>query len=343
MTGNPATDHMLAAALEAATLAGAVCRFVQHRAGGPTRITKPDNSPVTIADFAAQAVVARTFHRRLGSVPLVGEESAGFLRQPGSRSHLDEALAALHDSGAWPDATAADVLDAIDHGAAEGPTPSAFWTVDPIDGTKGFLRGHQYCVCIARIEDQQPTIGVLCCPNLSADFQRPFSDRDPHGVTLFAVRGGGAFCRPADSPSAPPTRLGGPAEKPAGPPRITESVSTGHSDRTAFAAVCSRLNPPGVGVHLDSQCKYAVVARGQADAYLRIPPRPGYAENIWDHAPGILLTREVGCSTSDVFGRPLVFGPRKLEGAVGIIAARPHLHTQMLEAARAAAPDRLPR
>jgi 3'(2'), 5'-bisphosphate nucleotidase len=40
------------------------------------------------------------------------------------------------------------------------------WTLDPIDGTKGFLLGGQYAVCLALIEDSDVKLGVMGCPNL---------------------------------------------------------------------------------------------------------------------------------------------------------------------------------
>ena len=323
---------MLEAALEAVAQAGRVCRLVQGAPGGPERIVKSDHSPVTIGDFAAQAVVARVLRERLGGLSLVGEESSAFLRGSQSGAHLDKAVAALRESGAWPDAQAADVLDAIDDGAGRAQTPGAYWTVDPIDGTRGFLRGQQYCVCLAYMEAGQPTIGVLGCPNMSADLERPFTERDPRGVICYATAGGGAHWTPADQPHAPARPLPGPGDAVTSGARITESVSGSHSDRAAFEAVRSRLSPPGVSVKLDSQCKYAAVARGQADAYLRIPPRAGHDENIWDHAPGVLLVREAGCVASDVRGRPLVFGSQKLEGAFGIAAARAGLHGRIVRA-----------
>lgn len=61
------------------------------------------------------------------------------------------------------------------------------WTIDPIDGTKGFLRGEQYAVCLALIVDAQVKVGVIGCPNL------PVSATGPNrkGCIFVAVRGHG--------------------------------------------------------------------------------------------------------------------------------------------------------
>lgn len=66
---------------------------------------------------------------------------------------------------------------------------TGFWTLDPIDGTKGFLRGGQYAVCLALIVDSVVQLGVMGCPNL------PLSSTDPDGekgALFVAVRGLGA-------------------------------------------------------------------------------------------------------------------------------------------------------
>jgi hypothetical protein len=63
------------------------------------------------------------------------------------------------------------------------------WTLDPIDGTKGFLRGGQYAVCLALIENAQVQLGVMGCPNLLVD---PLNQNGPKGCIFVAVRGQGA-------------------------------------------------------------------------------------------------------------------------------------------------------
>ena len=68
------------------------------------------------------------------------------------------------------------------------------WTIDPIDGTKGFLRGEQYAVCLALIVDAQVKVGVIGCPNMPpAD--PPLSttgNPEERGCIFVAVRGHGA-------------------------------------------------------------------------------------------------------------------------------------------------------
>lgn len=63
------------------------------------------------------------------------------------------------------------------------------WTLDPIDGTKGFVRGEQYAVCLALIEDNDVKVSVMGCPNLPASLSDPAGER---GCLFVAVKGQGA-------------------------------------------------------------------------------------------------------------------------------------------------------
>jgi 3'(2'), 5'-bisphosphate nucleotidase len=63
------------------------------------------------------------------------------------------------------------------------------WTIDPIDGTKGFLRGEQYAVCLSLIVDSIVQVGVIGCPNLPVNFR---SSEQGTGCIFVAVRGQGA-------------------------------------------------------------------------------------------------------------------------------------------------------
>lgn len=321
-------------AVRAAAVAAGFCRQMQFRHGGPGRIIKPDGSPVTLADFGAQALVVRELRRELGNARIVGEESAGFLRSHEGGPALEKVVAALDSTGAWAGAASGSVLEAIEGGAhRDDGGHDGFWTLDPIDGTKGFLRGEQYSVCLAFIRAGRPVVGVVACPNLAVEFDRPYSLPDPHGVICFAWRAGGAWTVPVDAPGDPPRPVSRVPWHPGDRVRLTESVSSGHSNREAFARLSGALVPPATPLRIDSQCKYVVVARGEADAYLRVPPRADHAENIWDHASGALLLEETGCVVTDLRGRSLDFSKPKITGAFGIAGAPPALHARLVQLA----------
>lgn len=89
---------------------------------------------------------------------------------------------------------------------------------------------------------------------------------------------------------------------------------------------------------MDSQAKYASIARADGDIYLRLPVGDGsYTEKIWDHAAGSLLVEEAGGIVSDAKGRPLDFSiGRTLQNNKGVVAAHKNVHGKVIEAVRKA-------
>ena len=314
-----------------------VARAVQHDLASVQEVLKDDRSPVTVADYAVQAVVALALAESDADTPMVGEEDADGLRGPDRRPLLEQVLAAVRR--VRPDATAEMVLTAIGRGDHDATGPR-FWTLDPVDGTKGFLRNQQYAIALALVEGGRPTVGVLGCPNLSASPTDSPEAVSADGSLFVATLGGGTMLYPAADPAAEPhpvqaaTAAASPAHNRERPPiRICESVEKAHSNQSDSARIVAELGGDPTPVRLDSQCKYAVVARGQADAYLRLPTRPGYVERIWDHAAGMLVASEAGARVTDVTGRPLEFTHgRGLESNRGVVCARADVHPGIIAA-----------
>ena len=92
------------------------------------------------------------------------------------------------------------MLQGIDFGGGDA-SGSRYWTIDPIDGTKGFLRGDQYAVALGLIEDGEVVAGVLGCPNL------PASEGGAVGSLFAAVRGEGGFVEPWGGGDRMPVRV----------------------------------------------------------------------------------------------------------------------------------------
>ncbi len=332
----PDYAKLLSAATQAVADACLVCRTVQQDMERLKAIVKDDHSPVTVADFASQAVVAHTLREIMGECILVGEETSAYLRNPEHEAHLEATIAAAQE--VWGDADADALLDAIDLGAAD-PNHAGFWTLDPVDGTKGFVRGHQYAVCLAYIERGQPVIGVLGCPNLSRDFAASFEEPDDQGCLYTCIRGQGIYELPCDDPGAKPIRITRLPHRQGDPVSVCSSIEESHTSSERVAAVLAKAGERGMTfrepARLDSQCKYAVVARGQGDAYIRLPTRKGYVERIWDHAAGALICAEAGCAVTDALGEPLDFScGRGLEKNKGILAAPPWVHGVLLGATK---------
>jgi len=130
-------------------------------------LSKVDKSPVTVADFASQAVIARTLLDHLPDCVIVGEEDSISLQSEPNQHVLSTITQYVRSN--FPTAEKQDVCQWIDAGNHQ--TADRFWTVDPIDGTKGFLRGDQFVVALAYIENGFVQLGVLGCPNLNSEGQ----------------------------------------------------------------------------------------------------------------------------------------------------------------------------
>jgi 3'(2'), 5'-bisphosphate nucleotidase len=133
------------AAVAAVRSAVRLCTATQGRLLGGDTLTKGDDSPVTVADFAAQAVVCATLSERLGTLTLVGEEDATDLEASDTADLLRGVVDLVNTERP---AAVGEVLDWIRLGTGDA-SASRFWTLDPIDGTKGFLRGDQYAIALA--------------------------------------------------------------------------------------------------------------------------------------------------------------------------------------------------
>lgn len=326
------TQQLMNRALETVACACRVARAVQKELEQVKKITKDDRSPVTVADFAVQAVVALELQRHFDQPFIVGEEHAGTLRRDDQQLIRTAVVDAV--KRVLPSVNETDVMDAIDACDHDGSGDS-YWTLDPIDGTKGFLRGQQYAIALAYIENGEVTLGVMGCPNLPGDFQKSLEEADAQGTMYSATKGGGSFEHDPNNIKSSPKRIEA-AQYKNGAIRTCESVEAAHSKQDDTARILEYLKSPSAPVRLDSQCKYAVVARGQADAYLRLPTRADYREKIWDHAAGMLIAAEAGAVVTDIAGKPLDFTHGKqLETNRGVICATKPLHSKLISAIEA--------
>jgi 3'(2'), 5'-bisphosphate nucleotidase len=231
------------------------------------------------------------------------------------------------------------MLDGLDRCDDPGGRGRRWWTLDPVDGTKGFLRNEQYAVALALVEDGAVVLAAMGCPNLPLRGEP--GQAGPTGCLFLAERGRGAWQLALDDVSVDGAAAGRDGTSiavatPASPAdaRYTESVEAGHSDQSEGARVARALGITTEPLRLDSQAKYALVARGDASVYLRLP-HGDYRENVWDHAAGSLIVSEAGGRVSDADGRPLDFTTgRRLTANRGIVATAAPIHAAVLAAVR---------
>jgi len=321
----PKIEFALNAVRQAASLAGDIQQEMVSVA-----LTKDDRSPVTVADFAAQAVVSSLLEKRFPDAILVGEEQADVLRSPEGRETLDKV--ADFASRAIPGVTPKLVCEYIDRGAA-APGEN-YWTLDPIDGTKGFLRGAQYACALAYVEEGKVQIGVLGCPNMNPNLRE---DVGGSGLLVVAKRESGSWMTELResqaegqySPLTVSTRLE-PEQA-----RLMRSFESGHTNVSQVDHFQEELGGKSDPVRMDSQVKYALLAAGWGEIYLRLlsPDRMDYREKIWDQAAGSVIVEEAGGRVTDLDGNPLDFSQgRTLKKNRGICATNGILHEAALTA-----------
>lgn len=197
--------------------------------------TKDDESPLTAADQASNNVILKEL-ATYSSLPIVSEE-------------------ALSD----------EVIDLA-------KTSQQFWLVDPLDGTKEFIKGNgEYTVNIALIDAGKPVLGVVYAPELD--------------LLYYAMKGYGAFRQkgslkveslPAEVSSDRPYRV---------------VVSRSHlSDETVAYIDKEKLRHPGLETKsIGSSLKMCLVAEGSADVYPRLGPTM-----LWDTAAAHAVVNEAG-------------------------------------------------
>jgi 3'(2'), 5'-bisphosphate nucleotidase len=293
-------------------------------------LTKGDRSPVTVADFASQALIGWALSERFPDYPLVGEEDATELRQTAGEQTLEQVTHFV--SRFIPSTNPERVCYWIDKGADE--PANIYWTLDPIDGTKGFLRGDQYAVALALIENGQVEIGVLGCPNLEDGYK---SNPGGKGTLAIAVRGEGAWITTLEAENQTFHELHVSDTSSGSQARLLRSYESGHTNIGQIDYFAQELAVEVEPVRMDSQAKYVVLASGRGELYLRLlsSKQPDYKEKIWDQAAGSLIVEEAGGRVSDLHGERLDFTTgRMLLNNRGILASNNLLHEEALEALR---------
>eukprot|EP00268_Persea_americana_P016591 TRINITY_DN17869_c0_g1_i4.p1 TRINITY_DN17869_c0_g1~~TRINITY_DN17869_c0_g1_i4.p1 ORF type:complete len:314 (+),score=81.99 TRINITY_DN17869_c0_g1_i4:109-1050(+) len=292
-----AYERKLAAAKKAAFLAARLCQTVQKSLLSSDVRSKSDRTPVTIADYGSQALVSFVLKRELPSesFSLVAEEDSVDLRKDESQEMLKRITKLVNDSLSsdgtynFSPLSEDDVLTAIDSGKSEGGSHGQHWVLDPIDGTKGFVRGDQYAIALALLDEGNVILGVLACPNLplpTTGQSRRHSLQNQVGCLFSARVGAGTYTEFLDGSS--PTKVNvstieNPAEA-----SFFESFEAAHSMHDLSGSIAKKLGVTAPPVRMDSQAKYGALARGDGAIYLRFP-HEGYREKIWDHAAGCIV------------------------------------------------------
>ena len=201
---------------------------------------KDDRSPLTAADRAAHHILVEGLSRLPSGLPVLSEESAAI---------------------PW----------------AERQRWSRYWLVDPLDGTREFVkRNGEFTVNVALIDGHSPVLGVVYAPVLD--------------YMAYATQGAGAFVAAGGQPA---TRVNSTRPAPA-PLRVC--ASRPHLDART-EALLGRLGPHEK-LGLGSSLKFCRLAEGRADLYPRFGPT-----SEWDTAAAQCVLEEAGGAVIDCDGR----------------------------------------
>ncbi len=202
-------------------------------------------------------------------------------------------MTALDPGAGWLSEESLDASDRIER--------RRLWVVDPIDGTRDYLRGRPgWCVSVALVEDRSPLIGVLDAP--------------ARGEHWTAAKGLGAWRNGERLRVSGRSALAG-ARVPA------ETLTEDDGDLVAVA------RPNSIALRI------ALVAAGEAD--LAATLRWGFE---WDIAAAALIAAEAGATVSGALGQPLAFNSASGE-AFGVLVATPGIHSAAAERLRSRAMD----
>ncbi|CAI0421760.1 unnamed protein product [Linum tenue] len=318
MSSSPSYDKELAAAKKAVSLASRLCQA------------------------RSQAVVSLVLQRELPADPfsLVAEEDSGDLRDDSAQDIRARITELVNDTLSTDESSSStlsveQVLKAIDCGVSEGGATGRHWVLDPIDGTKGFVRGDQYAIALGLLDGGKVVLGALACPNLpltsiAGANQQPSSGEV--GCIFFAKLGSGTYMQPLEG--GPAVEVHVTATENPEEASFFESYEAAHSLRGLTGSIAEKLGVKAPPVRIDSQAKYGALSRGDGAIYMRFPHK-GYREKIWDHAAGCIVVTEAGGLVTDAAGKDLDFSKgRFLDLDTGIISTNAKLMPLLLKAVK---------
>ncbi len=308
--------------LDAVRLACELCRRLQASKTGVSR--KRDSSPVTIADYGAQALLCRAISRSFAEDGVIAEEAGeAFLSLPPAER---EQAVRLVGKLLGELVTEAHFVRWLNHG--RGVRADRTWVIDPIDGTEGFIHGRGYAVCVGSLVEGEPVDGIIGAPVSPLD----------EGGTLFFTEGGTAWAETLEGSEPRALHVSDRVDPPS--IRVVESYVIGRRSREIADRVYVAAGFDARRIkRYDGMIKYALVAAGAAELFIRGPrdirKNPHKA---WDHVAGAALVHAAGGRVSGLDGTRVDFSQgAELRGTLGLIASNGLFHEHVVEAmARAA-------
>lgn len=264
---------------------------------------KQNQSPVTLADFASQIFIISKLKKAFPQDQFIAEEDdSAFIGEREERT-INECFKSLGLRGIE------NLKTILNY---RGDDSNRQWTIDPIDGTEGFLKNLSYAIGIGFMIDSDPKLSSIAAPNYNGKDLAVFSAEKGKGAKASYDNGKFSIIKIS-------------SQKLLKNAAICRSL---HHDQpwtlkfTEIAGITKTIQMDGMG-------KFCLIADGSFDIFTR-PERN--ITNSWDYMPGDLIVREAGGRVSDLIGNPLRYEKSKcLLTSPGIIASNGLLHEETLK------------
>jgi len=304
--------------IDAVRRASELCLRVQSLEMGASR--KGDASVVTIADYGVQALLCRTLSHHFPGDAVIAEESGESFLETVPAEARATTLRLVGELLGEP-VTEEDFVRWLAYG--RDVRAERTWVIDPIDGTEGFVAGRSYALCIGSLVGGEPRDGLIGVPGSPLD----------EGGTLFYTEGGEARAEPLGGGEARALRV---SEREAPSTlRAVESFLESAWTRELTDRVYAEVGVESENVgRYDGMVKYALVAAGAAELYVRGPRDSRFRPpKIWDHVAGTALVRAAGGRVTTLDGGPVDFTRGQvLEGTVGLLVSNGRIHERLVDA-----------
>ena len=192
--------------------------------------------------------------------------------------------------------------------------------------TEMCIRDRHYAIAVGLVVEGQPVAGVMGCPGYP----------EIEGGALFWAQDGSCWLEPISGGTSRQVRASTVTDPAAS--RVLESVEKSHAgfDRMARARELAGLAAAPL-VRIDSMEKYARIAAGDAELYLRLPNiKSNRPHSTWDHAAGAALVAAGGGKATDVDGTPLDFASgATMARTRGMVVTNGLIHDQVLAGVQA--------
>ena len=265
---------------------------------------KEDDSPVTIADYATQIYIINKILEQFPEDQIIAEEDDNSFIDNKAKRSINSCYKALNIGENINIEKTLMIKDK--------KKTSRQWTVDPIDGTKGFQKGLSYAIGVGFMKKSDPKICAIAVPNY-----KKFGN-----TSFFAEKDKGSKFATNISEFKP--------------------IKVSHQSQLKQAKLCHSLHydEPWVMdfakraeitnfIQIDSMTKFCMIADGTADLYVK--PMNKSRSFAWDFLPGILLVQEAGGTVSDLRGNKIEFNNDKcIVSTPGLIASNSIIHNDII-------------